>query len=209
MEWDESDDEKDLTKHRKSRHSLLSQYYGELNVEKTPEQSQQQTPTKTPTKQGNSLSLDSVSFDADAYYNQLLRNKNLVDLMESDNTIMQEIKSLSSDMKTLVYENYNKFISATETIKKVQSFVKKITNKTQNKMKYNVENMETEMERLSSNMEKISSSSEKINQTLSVRRDKIQQLSSIHRLLKKVQYNVKFQHKSISTLKYTIVTIFG
>ena len=30
-----------------------------------------------------------------------------------------EIKSLDSDMQTLVYENYNKFISATDTIKKV------------------------------------------------------------------------------------------
>ena len=29
-----------------------------------------------------------------------------------------EIKALDSDMKMLVYENYNKFISATDTIKK-------------------------------------------------------------------------------------------
>lgn len=30
-----------------------------------------------------------------------------------------EIRSLDSDMQTLVYENYNKFISATETIREV------------------------------------------------------------------------------------------
>lgn len=30
-----------------------------------------------------------------------------------------EIRSLDSEMQTLVYENYNKFISATDTIRKV------------------------------------------------------------------------------------------
>ena len=33
---------------------------------------------------------------------------------------MTEIRSLDSDMQTLVYENYNKFISATDTIRKVR-----------------------------------------------------------------------------------------
>jgi hypothetical protein len=33
--------------------------------------------------------------------------------------IFSEIKALDSDMQTLVYENYNKFISATDTIRKV------------------------------------------------------------------------------------------
>jgi len=32
---------------------------------------------------------------------------------------LSEIRTLDSEMQTLVYENYNKFISATDTIKKV------------------------------------------------------------------------------------------
>jgi hypothetical protein len=32
-----------------------------------------------------------------------------------------EIRSLDSDMQTLVYENYNKFIAATETIRQVSA----------------------------------------------------------------------------------------
>ena len=32
-----------------------------------------------------------------------------------------EIRSLDSEMQTLVYENYNKFISATDTIRKVKN----------------------------------------------------------------------------------------
>ena len=45
--------------------------------------------------------------------------------------MVHEIRSLDSDMQMLVYENYNKFISATETIKR---------------MKNNVESMETDIE---------------------------------------------------------------
>lgn len=39
--------------------------------------------------------------------------------MEHEQTLFKDIKSLDSDMQTLVYENYNKFINATDTIKKV------------------------------------------------------------------------------------------
>jgi hypothetical protein len=34
---------------------------------------------------------------------------------------LAEIRSLDSDMQTLVYENYNKFIAATETIRQVSA----------------------------------------------------------------------------------------
>lgn len=40
-------------------------------------------------------------------------------MIEHERKIHQEIQSLNSDMKTLVYENYNKFILATDTIGKV------------------------------------------------------------------------------------------
>lgn len=37
--------------------------------------------------------------------------------------MVSEIKSLDSDMQMLVYENYNKFISATDTIRKMKNRV--------------------------------------------------------------------------------------
>ncbi len=43
--------------------------------------------------------------------------------MEREQTLYKEIQSLDSEMQTLVYENYNKFISATETIRKVFIFI--------------------------------------------------------------------------------------
>lgn len=54
-------------------------------------------------------------------------------------------------MQMLVYENYNKFISATDTIRK---------------MAQNVEEMETEMTDLKSSMGRISESSAKVNSAL-------------------------------------------
>jgi vacuolar protein sorting-associated protein 51 len=42
--------------------------------------------------------------------------------MDLENDVVKEIRSLDSEMQTLVYENYNKFISATDTIRKVLKF---------------------------------------------------------------------------------------
>ena len=54
-----------------------------------------------------------------------------------DDELVHQVKGLDSDMQMLVYENYNKFISATDTIRK---------------MKGDVETMETEMDQLVSKM---------------------------------------------------------
>eukprot|EP00026_Physarum_polycephalum_P003086 Phypoly_transcript_03095.p1 GENE.Phypoly_transcript_03095~~Phypoly_transcript_03095.p1 ORF type:complete len:841 (+),score=168.35 Phypoly_transcript_03095:323-2524(+) len=78
-------------------------------------------------------------------------------------------------MKSLVYENYNKFISATDTIRK---------------MKSNVENMEAEMSRLSRDMQQITECSNKIDAALAPRQEKIEQLSGVHNLLQKLQFLV-------------------
>ena len=39
--------------------------------------------------------------------------------MDIENEIAKETRKLDSEMQTLVSENYNKFISATDTIRKV------------------------------------------------------------------------------------------
>lgn len=44
---------------------------------------------------------------------QLRRECSLTELMDQETCMVRQIRSLDSDMQTLVYENYNKFISAT------------------------------------------------------------------------------------------------
>lgn len=61
------------------------------------------------------------------------------------------MKKLDSDMQMLVYENYNKFISATDTIRK---------------MAQNVEGMEAEMTDLKSSMDRIADNSARVNSSL-------------------------------------------
>ena len=41
--------------------------------------------------------------------------------------LYKQIQTLDSEMQTLIYENYNKFISATETVKKVSEKIGDLT----------------------------------------------------------------------------------
>jgi hypothetical protein len=43
--------------------------------------------------------------------------------MDREIEIVRDTQALHSDMQTLVYENYNKFISATDTIRKVSATI--------------------------------------------------------------------------------------
>ncbi|TPX33917.1 hypothetical protein SmJEL517_g03383 [Synchytrium microbalum] len=117
--------------------------------------------------------VNSTAFHPEVFLNKALHEQNLVELIQRDNDMVSEIKDLDGQMKTLVCENYNKFISATDSIRK---------------MKTNVENMESEMDRLSKSMDQITQASTKINDSLADRRSKIHQLSGVHTLLKKLNF---------------------
>lgn len=97
-------------------------------------------------------------------------------IMDHEGDIVKDTQTLHSDMQTLVYENYNKFISATDTIKKMKTDFKK---------------METEMDLLASNMESITSFSDQISSTLCDTRHQISKLSGVHSLLKRLQFLFK------------------
>ncbi|KAG7282715.1 hypothetical protein CRUP_017641 [Coryphaenoides rupestris] len=86
---------------------------------------------------------------------------------------LNKIRSLDSDMQTLVYENYNKFISATDTIRKMKNDFKK---------------MEDEMDCLSTNMAAITEFSASISGTLQDQHTQITKLSGVHTLLRKLQF---------------------
>lgn len=63
------------------------------------------------------MNVDVSGFNANRYVASLLQYKSLEELVQRGNSMVSEIKSLDSDMQMLVYENYNKFISATDTIR--------------------------------------------------------------------------------------------
>lgn len=50
--------------------------------------------------------------------NSQVQKSNLERLLQRHVEMAAEIKNLDTDLQMLVYENYNKFISATDTIKR-------------------------------------------------------------------------------------------
>ncbi|KAL0420123.1 UNVERIFIED_CONTAM: Vacuolar protein sorting-associated protein 51 [Sesamum radiatum] len=84
-----------------------------------------------------------------------------------------EIKNLDTDLQMLVYENYNKFISATDTIKR---------------MKSNIVGMETNMEQLLEKIMSVQSRSDGVNTSLFEKRKHIEKLHRTRNLLRKVQF---------------------
>ncbi|GBM88074.1 Vacuolar protein sorting-associated protein 51 [Araneus ventricosus] len=143
---------------RSRRRGLLKQYYG----------------FSEENKEGfDPYNINAPEFNPDLYLHKLLKECNLNQLMQKEHQIYRQIQSLDSEMQTLVYENYNKFISATDTIRKMKNDFKK---------------MEEEMDCLSSNMAIITEFSGNISSTLQGRRQKISKLSGIHVLLKKLQF---------------------
>lgn len=116
--------------------NLLSSYYVEEN--RTDDGGAATLP-RTPTtgqayaSMSRLQSIDSSTFDANSYLAHVLRTMRLDELLNKHQEMSSEIKTLDSDMQILVYENYNKFISATDTIRS---------------MKTNVDGMETNMHEL-------------------------------------------------------------
>ena len=67
--------------------------------------------------------INGAHFEADTYLSSMIKQRSLTELMDEETKMVTQIRALDSDMQTLVYENYNKFISATDTIRKVLSSI--------------------------------------------------------------------------------------
>ncbi|XP_015939367.2 vacuolar protein sorting-associated protein 51 homolog [Arachis duranensis] len=117
--------------------------------------------------------INSNSFDPDHYMNLMVHKSNLEGLLQRHVEMAAEIKNLDTDLQMLVYENYNKFISATDTIKR---------------MKSNISGMETNMEQLLEKIMSVQSRSDSVNTSLFDKREHIEKLHRTCNLLRKVQF---------------------
>lgn len=63
--------------------------------------------------------IDADGFDADAYVRSGLKSSSLEELLKIYTRVLGEIRALDAEKKALVYDNYSKLITATETIRKV------------------------------------------------------------------------------------------
>lgn len=121
----------------------------------------------------NPYDMDSTNFESEKYLDKLLKEYTLKQIMDTEAGIIKDTQTLHSDMQTLVYENYNKFISATDTIRK---------------MKTDFNKMESDMNLLKDKMTTITTFSEQITGTLEGTRSQLCKLSQKHSLLKRLQF---------------------
>ena len=160
---DSSDSEDDFQASRMQ--NLLSSFYGVVADETAQDQVQQETSLHE--------NIDSSNFDADEYTVNMLHNESLAGLLNRDAKLVREIKTIDTDMKMLVHENYNKFISATDTIRN---------------MRHNVSDMEEKMNELKTDMDAIYAKASTITEALNPTRNSIEKLVSVRQLLKKLEF---------------------
>ncbi|ROT37945.1 hypothetical protein SODALDRAFT_278673 [Sodiomyces alkalinus F11] len=103
---------------KRANRAALREYY---NLKK--QQSAPATPTLEVTQQSEvpTSELDASDFDADAYVQKALENSTLEELLKLYTRVLGEVRALDAEKKALVYDNYSKLISATETIHKMRS----------------------------------------------------------------------------------------
>ena len=138
------------------------------------------TPSSGHPVQANPYDINSPDFDADIYVSRLVSEASLAQLMAQEGEIVKQIQGLDSDMQTLVYENYNKFIAATETIRK---------------MRVDFRSMESEMEQLAASMTNITTFSSQISDKLRGGRQEVARLSTAHATLQKLQFVLELPDK--------------
>ncbi|CAN8308731.1 unnamed protein product [Cochlearia groenlandica] len=117
--------------------------------------------------------INGASFDADQYMDLMIRKSNMEVLLQRHVQMAAEIKNLDTDLQMLVYENYNKFVSATDTIKR---------------MKSNIFGMEGNMDQLLHKIMSVQSRSVGVNTSLFEKREHIEKLHRTRNLLRKVQF---------------------
>lgn len=111
--------------------SLLSGFYG-TDEDTGSAQNESQVPNSGAPDDASSLassytpqftSIDSQAFNSEGFATGLIKNSRIDALLSTHGDLCKEIKALDSDMQMLVYENYNKFISATDTIRTMKKNV--------------------------------------------------------------------------------------
>lgn len=63
--------------------------------------------------------LDGPDFDPEEHVSKVVAESSLEELLRLYTRVVGEVRALDAEKKALVYDNYSKLITATETIRKV------------------------------------------------------------------------------------------
>lgn len=68
-----------------------------------------------------SNNIESPQFNSQAYFKQFIKDRSLIEIIEKNNALFTESKQLENDLQNVVYENYSKFIQASDTISSIKT----------------------------------------------------------------------------------------
>ena len=115
--------------------------------------------------------LDSPHFDAPSFCLRHIRSSSAHGLLEADERLALDIRSLDSTMQTLVYENYSKFIDATDAIRSIGQ---------------SVDSSEAGLRRLRSGIGRIEEGTRAVDAALRRSRDAVAEKLRVKRLLSRL-----------------------
>lgn len=142
--------------------SLLSSYYG----------SSGDAPFAPGARAVPAEPIDAPDFDAERYVRETLERTPLDALREKCASMREEARRLDGDAQTLVYENYSKFIAATDTVRDVRVNARAME-----------ETMKEAKHLITATVEK----AKQVDKNLSLRRDQVLALSGVRGLIAKLQ----------------------
>lgn len=116
--------------------------------------------------------LDDPYFDAEKTSNQMIREERLSSLVEHHGRLAAEAATIDSDMQTVVYENYSKFVKAADIIYDMAS---------------DMEGLDNQLRKLDTLISKVVEHSESVNGRLEERQNAIDELSESRELLEQLQ----------------------
>lgn len=149
---------------------LLRQFYG----------------LETLNKEQEARDIDSPHFQARAFFEESVKSDSLPQLLARENSLVSDIRSYDNDLQSLVYDNYSKFLGASDTVRGLAQ---------------NISTLHDEMSHLKANLATVARRSDSISDDLETNRQKIQRLVGISRLLGRVEFISKLPAQLRACLK--------
>eukprot|EP01071_Lankesteria_metandrocarpae_P007588 Lankesteria_metandrocarpae@DN4721_c0_g1_i2.p1 len=118
------------------------------------------------------IDLDSPQFDAPTYFQYVIDNMSLKQVLSEGNRLKRDISTYGGEIQSVVYENYGRFLSTTEMVVNMSN---------------NVATLESSVAQLQTRIDCIQSTSERVDSIVAKRATKIEELMSIRKLLNQLK----------------------
>ena len=121
----------------------------------------------------NQFNIDSPSFNCQAFFKSFVKDRSLVEVIEKNNELFTESKTLDNDQQTLVYQNYSKFMAASDTLSELHQ---------------QMSALDTDLDDLKGSISSINSNYGTLEDSMSMKWKQIRKLDTMEKDLNKLKY---------------------